>query len=151
VKVKHPKDFWAGWMLIAFGVAAIVIGSNYPLGTAARMGPGYFPRILGIILVLFGGFLAVRALRLQGSPISAVVARPLVVILGSLTLFGMLLQPLGIFLSTILLIVLSSMASREFTWRASAIGSVVLAVFCYLVFSVGLNLQFPLWPWFVGD
>ena len=58
--IRHPKDFYAGLLFIAFGVAAIVIGSNYALGTAARMGPGYFPRILGILLVTLGAIL-VRA------------------------------------------------------------------------------------------
>ena len=52
--IRHPKDFFAGLLFIAFGIAAIVIGSNYALGTAARMGPGYFPRILGILLIALG-------------------------------------------------------------------------------------------------
>ena len=52
--IRHPKDFFAGLLFIAFGIAAIAIGSNYPLGTAARMGPGYFPRILGILLIALG-------------------------------------------------------------------------------------------------
>ena len=65
--IRHPKDFFAGVLFVAVGIAAIVIAANYPLGTAARMGPGYFPRILGILLILLGCALALRALRLQGS------------------------------------------------------------------------------------
>ena len=53
--VRHPKDFAAGLMFIAFGLAALIIGSDYPLGAAARMGPGYFPRTLGILLITLGG------------------------------------------------------------------------------------------------
>ena len=64
--IRHPKDFVAGLLFVAVGIAAIVIAANYPLGTAARMGPGYFPRILGILLILLGSALALRALRLQG-------------------------------------------------------------------------------------
>ena len=59
--IRNPKDFWSGVLFVALGVAAIVIGSNYTLGTAARMGPGYFPRILGILLIVLGGILALRA------------------------------------------------------------------------------------------
>ena len=55
--IRHPKDFLAGLIFVAFGIAAIVLGSGYPLGTAARMGPGYFPRILGILLIVLGGAL----------------------------------------------------------------------------------------------
>ena len=61
--IRHPKDFYAGLLFVGFGVAAIVIGSNYPLGTAARMGPGYFPRMLGILLIVLGAALSLAALR----------------------------------------------------------------------------------------
>ena len=59
--IHNPKDFWSGALFIAIGIATIVLGSRYTLGTAARMGPGYFPRILGILLIALGGILAVRA------------------------------------------------------------------------------------------
>ena len=64
--IRHPKDFYSGLIFIAFGIGAIVIGSNYALGTAARMGPGYFPRMLGILLIVLGAALSLRALRVQG-------------------------------------------------------------------------------------
>ena len=57
--IRHPKDFFAGLIFIGFGLVAVIIGSNYSLGTAARMGPGYFPRILGILLILLGAALSV--------------------------------------------------------------------------------------------
>ena len=81
--IRHPKDFFAGLLFIAFGIAAIVIASNYPLGTAARMGPGYFPRILGILLIVLGSRLSLRALRTSGPPIAALKWRPLLIVLGS--------------------------------------------------------------------
>ncbi len=61
------RTFFAGLLFVAFGIAAIAIGSGYPLGTAARMGPGYFPRILGILLITFGAAIAARGLKLRGS------------------------------------------------------------------------------------
>lgn len=150
MRIKHPKDFWAGMMFIAFGVAAIAIGSSYPLGTAARMGPGYFPRILGILLIGLGALVALRAFRLQGTPLAKTPWRPLLVILASVVVFGITMQPLGLVIATILLIVISSLASPEFTWKASLISGAVLALFSVLVFVYGLKLQFAVWPKFFG-
>src|SRR2546425_5531377 len=94
--IRNPKDFYSGLLFIAFGVAAIVIGSNYALGTAARMGPGYFPRILGILLVTLGALLALRALRLQGSPVPPLKWRPTLIVLGSVVLFGYIVEQMGL-------------------------------------------------------
>ena len=63
VKLPDSKDFWSGIMLIAIGGGALVIGRDYPFGTALRMGAGFFPLVLGAGLVLFGVFFAVRGLR----------------------------------------------------------------------------------------
>ena len=81
--IRHPKDFVAGLIFLAFGIAAIALSSGYPLGTAARMGPGYFPRILGILLVVLGAALTLRALRLHGSPIPSWKWRPTLVVITS--------------------------------------------------------------------
>src|SRR5437879_13720115 len=100
--IRHPKDFFAGLIFVAFGIAAIVIGSNYPLGTAARMGPGYFPRILGILLILLGAALTLRALRLKGGSLPRWKWRPTLVVSGSVVLFGLIVTHVGRGLSTIL-------------------------------------------------
>ena len=144
--IRHPKDFFAGILFIAFGVAAIVIGSNYALGTAARMGPGYFPRILGLLLIALGLALALRALRLDGSPIPRFVWRPLVVVLGSVLAFGLMVNHAGVVVSTIFLIVAASAASHEFRLRESLISGVALAALAVGVFVIGLKLQLPIWP-----
>ena len=144
--IRHPKDFFAGILFIAFGVAAIVIGSNYALGTAARMGPGYFPRILGLLLIALGLALALRALRLDGSPIPRFVWRPLLVVLGSVLAFGLMVNHAGVVVSTIFLIVAASAASHEFRLRESLISGVALAALAVGVFVIGLKLQLPIWP-----
>jgi hypothetical protein len=146
--VRHPKDFVAGILFAAVGIAAIVIAANYPLGTAARMGPGYFPRILGILLILLGSALALRALKLQGAPIPRWHWRPVVVVLGSVVLFGLIVNSVGLALSTILLIVLSSAASPEFRPKESVVAGIALAVLSVAVFVIGLKLQLPIWPSF---
>jgi hypothetical protein len=147
--IRHPKDFYAGLLFIAFGVAAIVIGSNYALGTAARMGPGYFPRILGILLVTLGGILALRALKLQGSPVPRFKWRATLVVLGSVVLFGFIVEQAGLFLSTVILIVAASAASHELRWKEALASGIFFALLAIGVFVLGLKLQLPIWPVFL--
>jgi hypothetical protein len=144
--VRHPKDFFAGLLFVAFGVAAFAIGSNYPLGSAARMGPGYFPRMLGILLVVLGAIVALRALKLEGDRIRFGSLKPIVIVLGSVVLFGLLSPHLGLVLASVMLIVVSSAASPEFRWKEAFVSGVVLAAGAVLVFILGLGLQFSIWP-----
>ena len=94
--IRHPKDFFAGLLFVAVGVAAIIISSGYTLGTAAHMGPGYFPRMLGILLAAIGAVLSLRSLRLRGESLPAWKWRPTVVVLGSVVLFGAIVTPLNL-------------------------------------------------------
>src|SRR5215475_13360497 len=123
--IKNPKDFWAGVLYIAFGAAAILIALNYPAGTAGRMGPGYFPRLLGGILVALGLILCLRALRLRGTPITFGSFKPLLVVIGSVVLFGIAAAPLGLVVATVILVVVSSAASDEFRWKEAVISSML--------------------------
>lgn len=145
--IRHPKDFFAGLIFVAFGLGAIIIGSNYSLGSAARMGPGYFPRILGILLLLLGAALSLRALKIKGDPLPRWYWRPILVVLGSVIAFGLLVTHLGLVFSTIGLIFVSSAASREFRPKEALISGVLLAALAVAVFVFGLNLQLPIWPW----
>ena len=144
--VRSPKDLVAGLMFIAVGILAIVIASNYTLGTAARMGPGYFPRILGILMIVLGAIIALRSLRLAGPPLPGWKWRPVLVVLGSVVVFGMVVNWLGLVVSTILLIVMSSAASTEFRPKEAAISGVLLAALAVGVFVIGLKLQIGIWP-----
>jgi len=146
--IRHPKDFWSGVLFITIGTAAIVLGSRYNVGTAARMGPGYFPRVLGILLILLGAVLALRGLRLNGSPIPQWKWRPIVIVLGSVVLFGQIVQTVGLAISTVILIVLASTASHEFRWKESIVVALLLSALSVGVFIVGLKLQLPIWPTF---
>jgi hypothetical protein len=144
--IRNPKDFWSGALFIAIGVGTIVVSARYALGTAARMGPGYFPRILGLLLIAIGIVLAVRATRTAGGPVARFQWRPLVVVLGSVVLFGAIVPIVGVALSTVMLIVAASAASREFRPRESLIAGIVLAALAVGVFVIGLQLQLPIWP-----
>ena len=148
--IRHPKDFWSGILFILIGVGAIVLALKYNLGTAARMGPGYFPRILGILMIVLGLVLALRALRTQGAPIPSWKWRPTIIVLGSVVLFGMIVQTIGVAISTVILIVTASAASHEFRPREALIAGVLLAALAVGVFVVGLKLQLPIWPTFIA-
>jgi uncharacterized membrane protein len=148
--IKHQKDFWAGILYITFGVAAIVIALDYPLGTANRMGPGYFPRGLGTLMIVLGAILVLRSFKLKGEPIRFPTFKPLFIVLGSVVVFGLAAPKGGLVVATILLIILSSTASHEFRWKEAMIASVALAIFTILAFSYGLKLQLPVWPAFIG-
>ena len=145
-KIPRPKDFYAGLLFVAFGVFAIIVARNYPLGTAARMGPGYFPRLLGILLIVLGGALSLAALRGRGPALPGWKWRPVSVVLLSVVAFGLVLTHAGLVLSTIGLIAVASTASREFRFKESLLSGVLLAALSVGVFVIGLKLQLPIWP-----
>jgi len=144
--IRSPKDLLAGLLFMAVGIAAIALATNYTLGTAARMGPGYFPRILGILMIVLGAILALRSLRLDGAPLPGWKWRPVIVVLGSVVVFGLIVTRAGLVLSTILLIAMASAASHEFRPKEAVISGLLLAALAVGVFVIGLKLQIGIWP-----
>lgn len=149
--IRHPKDFWAGVLFIVLGGSACLIALDYAMGSAGRMGPGYFPRILGLLLAGLGLILVLRSFRLQGEKISFPTFVPLGVVLLSVFVFGIAVNYLGLVLSTIVLVLIASAASHEYRWKESVIASLALAVFVVIAFRYGLKLQLPTWPPFLGS
>ena len=147
--IRGPKDFWAGLLFIGLGILAITVGSRYNLGTAARMGPGYFPRILGILLIVLGAIITFRGVRWSGEPIPRWRWRPTLVVLLSVVVYGILIGWLGVAISTVLLIVAASAASHEFRYKESIVAGLLLAALAVGVFVVGLGVQLPIWPAFL--
>jgi integral membrane sensor domain MASE1 len=115
---------------------------------AARRCPCYFPRILGILLIVLGTIIALRGIRMPGPPVPAWKWRPTIVVLGSVVLFGLIVAKVGVAISTVLLIVAASAASHEFRPREALIAGVLLSALAVGVFVIGLNLQLPIWPVF---
>jgi putative tricarboxylic transport membrane protein len=150
--IKSPKDFWAGVMFIAFGggMAAIALKS-YQMGTAVRMGPAYFPTVLGGILAALGLILLVRSFALKGAQIPALHFRPLLFLLVACLAFAYALKPLGLIGGILLLVFISAYGGHEFRWKEVAILYVVLIIFSVLVFVKGLTLPFPICPELIED
>lgn len=151
--IKSQRDFWSGVMFMAVGLGFAWGATQYSFGSSARPGPGYFPFGLGLLLAVLGALVAFKALTIAsegGDRIGAIAWRPLVLIVGSVALFGFMLPRLGLFVSLPVLIVVASLASDEFRWRAAIASAVVLTGFSWVVFIWGLGLTIPLWPTVFG-
>ncbi|HLT26950.1 MAG TPA: tripartite tricarboxylate transporter TctB family protein [Zeimonas sp.] len=148
MRIRNHRDFWSGVLFLVLGSAFAVFSSAYQLGTPARMGPGFFPMMLGVLLALLG-VATIWMSTARTNPETGVERigwRPLIVILGSVALFALLLPRLGMVVSVAVLIGLSAIASHEFRWKETLLEIVVLLVLSWLVFVKGLELQFPVWP-----
>jgi hypothetical protein len=150
MRIKNPTDFLTGLVFGGAGLfVAVYAATHYALGTATRMGPGYFPTGIGALVALLGLALALSALRFDGPPLPRLHLRPTIAILVASVAFGYLLKPLGMLASVAMLVVASAAGGHEFRWLEVALLAAALAVFSVGVFVYGLGLPFPLWPGFL--
>jgi len=147
VKIKAPKDFWAGLMFIGFGAFFLIWAlTHYQMGTAVRMGPAYFPTVLGGLMAFLGVLVLLESLAMEGPPVPKFAFRPLLLISGACVIYGYTMKPLGLILATALLVFISAFGGHEFKWKEVTILFLVLIVFSILVFVKGLTLPFPICP-----
>ena len=142
--IRNPKDFAAGAIFTAAGLAAVLLGRQYSMGTATRMGPAYFPTVLGLVMVLIGLVVLIRSFLQRGEPIQGLAVRPMLLIVGATVLFGALLRGGGLLIALVALVVMSAWASRQFRWPVALALAVGLAAFSALVFVTALGLPLPL-------
>ena len=142
--ILDSKDFWAGLMFAATGAAAIFMARGYPFGTMLRMGPGYFPIVLGALLVLFGLWFIAKGLRSQERIEGGWSLRALIVLPLALVLFGVLVERAGFVPALVVLIFGSAAAGTQFRFGEVALLTVVLTALCVAVFIWGLGLPYPL-------
>lgn len=146
--IRHPKDFWTGIIFLFFGLAAVIIGFEYPMGTAGRMGPAYFPSVLGGLLTLVGMVGVIRSFLRSGEAVGKFHIKEIVLILSAVILFGFLMRGAGLVPAALVLVLMSAYASPKFTWGPSLLLAGGLAVFAVLVFVKLLGLPMPiLGPW----
>jgi hypothetical protein len=149
--IRNPRDFFSGLMFMGFGSAALILSGSYLVGTASRMGPGYFPRAIGILLISLGALLSVLSLHSSGGDQKGVWRwRPLIVVLLSVCIFPWLTDLLGLIATSLLLVFVSSMASPEFRWKEALISGIVLGLAATAIFVFGLAIPLPIWPAFIG-
>ena len=151
MRIRNHRDFWSGIMFLVLGVLFVIFSQAYQLGTPARMGPGFFPTMLGVLMALLG-LLIMWISTAHNNPetgLEGVGWRELLLILVAIGVFAATLTHLGMVVAITLLIAISAIASHEFSWKETIISIVVLLVLSDLVFVRGLELQFPVWPAFL--
>ena len=160
MKIKSQKDFFAGLMFLTVGVAFAWGATTYTVGEGARMGPGYFPLMLGILLAVLGVAITFEALVVEtedGEKIGSIGWKPLIFIIGANLAFGLLLGGLpkfgipamGLIAAIFALVFIASFAGDKFFPKEVTILATTLAAFSYLAFVWLLKLQFPVWPAFI--
>jgi len=160
MKIKSQKDFFSGLMFMGVGLGFAWGATTYNIGEGARMGPGYFPLVLGLLLAAIGAFTIFESLVVEtedGEPIGSWAWKPLGYIIGSNVVFGILLGGLpiigfpafGLIAAIYALVIIAAKAGEEFKWKEVLVLATILAVGSWLAFVKLLNLQFPVWPSFI--
>jgi len=165
IKIKSQQDWWAGLMFIAIGLFFIIVAlgtpefidkivgtrliPGYQMGSSVRMGPAYFPVMLGGLLAFLGMLVLFDSIAEEGPKVAKFHFRPLLFIAVSSLAFAYLLKPLGLVLASVALVFISAYGGHEFKWKEVAIMSVVLVIFSVLVFVKALALPFPICPDFI--
>lgn len=160
MNIKSQKDFFSGLMFMAVGVAFAWGASTYTVGNGARMGPGYFPLVLGVLLAVLGSVITFKALVVEtvdGDKIGSFAWKPLTFIILANLVFGAALgglpsiglPSLGLIVGIYLLTFIASNAGDEFNFKAVAVLATILAAMSYGAFILLLKLQFPVWPAFI--
>lgn len=158
--IKSQKDFFSGLMFMAAGVAFAWGASGYPIGKGARMGPGYFPLVLGVLLAVLGALITFKAMvvdTVDGDKVGRFAWKPLIFIIAANLVFGAALgglpsiglPPLGLVVGIFALTFIASNAGEEFNFKEVTILTTILATMSYAAFILLLKLQLPVWPAFV--
>lgn len=151
LRIKSSQDFWTGSAFTAFGTGTVLLAQAHPLGSAARMGPGYFPTALGAILAVIGLIIVLKSLTSErGGEAGRIDVLLLVRVLFAVAAFAYLLHPLGLVLAAFIVVVVAAHAGHEFRLSEALASAIVLALVSYLLFVRALNQTMPVWPWFLA-
>lgn len=149
--IRSPKDFWAGILYIAFGAGAVWLMRDYGMGTALKMGPGYFPSVLGGLLALIGVAAIVRSFFSPGEPIGSLAVKPMLYVCVPTIAFGVLVRGAGVIPAIVVLALASAYASARFRIGPALLLATGLAAFCVLVFVYGLGVPLETFGTWFGD
>jgi hypothetical protein len=151
VQIRNQKDFWSGVMFAVAGLVFAGFAREYEMGTAQRMGPAYFPTVLGLLLAAIGVVIGIQALggETEDGKVERFHFDTLGWVLGAVVLFGLLLRPAGLIVSLVVLIVVSAFASHDFKLKETVLLTIGLVVLVLAVFIWGLKLTIPVWPAFM--
>ncbi len=145
-RIRSPRDFFAGVIFLLFGLCAVLVGRDYPMGTALRMGAGYFPFVLGALLLVLGVVICIQSLVVPGEALETIGWRPLLLVLLAVGAFAASVDSIGLVAATILMTVVSAAASPESRWGEVVVLTLALLGLSVGVFAYGLGLPFLLLP-----
>lgn len=145
LRVRSPQDLGAGTVLILIGTAGLIFGQDLRIGTAARMGPGYFPLILSILIVLLGLIIGARGFALDGPPLEKFHFRPIFFVLSAIVASGYLMNIFGLALTAIVVTGLAALARPQPDLRETLLLGVGMALFTVVVFVYALGQPLPAW------
>ena len=146
MKIRAEKDFWSGVMFLGFALVAIVAARGYSMGSGGKMGPGYFPMLLGVALAGLGALLVGRSLVIEGARLTRLQVRPTLMIVLGVILFGLMIPYLGLVIALATVAAVSAFASRESRPLEVAALAAVLAAFSVGIFVYALRLPLTVWP-----
>jgi hypothetical protein len=146
MKIRAEKDFWSGVMFLGFALVAIVASRHYSMGNGGKMGPGYFPMMLGIALAGLGALLLGRSLVLEGTRVTRLQGRPILMIVLGVILFGLMIPYLGLVVALATVTAVSAFATSQSRPLEVAALAAVLAAFSVGVFVYALRLPLTIWP-----
>ena len=160
MNIKSQKDFFAGLMFLGVGVAFAWGATNYSLGSGARMGPGYFPLMLGVLMAVLGAAITFKSLVVEtvgGDKVGKWAWKPLFFIIAANVVFGVMLAGVpalkipafGLIVAIYAVTFIASMAEAGWKVKNTFILATVLAIGSYIAFVMALKLQFPVWPTFI--
>jgi hypothetical protein len=146
---RSVKDILAGLTFVGFGLAFALGALTYPIGSAARMGPGFFPLLAGALLAVLGVLLVLKsAVESDAEPLTSPGWRGLALVVAAILVFGLTVRGLGLVPTLFLTAVLTALASRQTKLPGAALLAVGLTIVSVLVFIVALRLNLPLLgPW----
>ncbi|MEY4883649.1 MAG: hypothetical protein RIS34_1503 [Pseudomonadota bacterium] len=160
MNIKSQKDFFSGLMFMVVGIAFAWGATTYKVGDGARMGPGYFPLLLGVLMAILGAVITFKSLVVEtedGDKMGSWAWKPLLFIIAANLVFGLMLGGLpsigfpafGLIVAIYALTFIAAMAGEEFKFKEVLILATVLAIMSYAAFILLLKLQFPVWPAFI--
>jgi hypothetical protein len=145
LRVRSPQDFGSAILIILIGAAGVYFGSDLTMGTAGRMGPGYFPRLLSWIIIAIGFFIGAKSLVFEGPPIQPPKFRPMIFVLLSILIFGYSMKYIGLALTAVILVFIAAHARRDVKYLETLIFAILLSLGTIVVFVYALGQPLPAW------
>lgn len=146
MRCRNPKDFYAGLLFAGLGAAFVLVAHHYHMGNALRMGPAYFPTITGGLLALLGIVQIGRSITTNGEAIERIGLRAVLLVLGSLVVFGVLVNHIGLIPGIVALVYIAAAGGHEFRFWEVSILTVVMVALALAIFYYGLGMPFTLGP-----